>query len=114
MVRFVDKIHKLGGLISIDDFGSGYSNLQHIVSIHSDYIKIDGSIVRNCCKDQESENLVALISGWKNLSTREIQIVAEYVENEEIQKKLNRYGIDYSQGYLFSKPSPELETDFND
>lgn len=114
LVRFVDKIHKLGGLISIDDFGSGYSNLQHIVSIHSDYIKIDGSIVRNCCKDQESENLVALISGWKNLSTREIQIVAEYVENEEIQKKLNRYGIDYSQGYLFSKPSPGLETEIND
>lgn len=109
MVRFVDRIHKLGGLISIDDFGSGYSNLQHIASIHSDYIKIDGSIVRNCCKDQESENLVALISGWKNLSTREIQIVAEFVENEDIQKKLNRYGIDYSQGYLFSKPSPEIE-----
>ena len=109
LVRFVDSIHKLGGLISIDDFGSGYSNLQHIANIHYDYIKIDGSIVRNCCKDQESENLVALISGWKNLSIREIQIVAEFVENEEIQKKLNRYGIDYSQGYLFSKPSPSLE-----
>ena len=108
LVRFVDNIHKLGGLISIDDFGSGYSNLQHIASIHSDYIKIDGSIVRNCCKDQESENLVALISGWKSISTREVQIIAEYVENEDIQKKLNKYGIDFSQGYLFSKPSPGL------
>ncbi len=60
LIGFVDRIHKLGGLVSIDDFGSGYSNLQHLASIHSDYIKIDGSIVRNCCEDPESENLMSL------------------------------------------------------
>jgi len=108
LINFVDKIHELGGKISIDDFGSGYSNLQHIVSIQSDFIKIDGSIVRNCCTDRESENLIALIAGWKNLSTRNVKIVAEYVENDDIQKKLTIYNVDYSQGYLFSKPSPEL------
>ncbi|MCR5790611.1 MAG: EAL domain-containing protein [Lachnospiraceae bacterium] len=109
VVRFIDNIHKLGALISIDDFGSGYSNLQHVVNIHFDYIKIDGSIVRNCCENHASENLVALISGWKRLSTRDVKIVAEYVENEAIQNKLTEYDIDFSQGYLFSKPAPRID-----
>ncbi|MCR5847458.1 MAG: EAL domain-containing protein [Lachnospiraceae bacterium] len=109
LIAFVDRIHSLGGMISIDDFGSGYSNLQHLMSIHSDYIKIDGSIIRQCCESSESENLIALITGWKEISTRNIGIVAEYVENIDIQEKMAKFGIDYSQGYLFSKPSPELE-----
>ena len=108
MVRFVDNVHRLGGKISIDDFGSGYSNLQHIAKIHSDFIKIDGSIIRNCCNDPESERLVVMIASWKNLSTRSVDIVAEYVENREIQELLEKHGIDYSQGYLFSKPSPHI------
>ena len=109
LVRFVDKIHSLGGSISIDDFGSGYSNLQHIASIHSDFIKIDGSIIKNCYSNKESERLVALISGWKDLSTREVRIVAEFVENEEIQGIIKQHGIDFSQGYFFSKPSPDID-----
>ncbi len=108
LVSFVDKIHSLGGRISIDDFGSGYSNLQHILSIQADFLKLDGSIVRNCHVDRESENLVALMGAWRDLSSRKMSIVAEYVENKEIQKKLILYGIDYSQGYLFSKPSPQI------
>ena len=111
MITFVDKIHDLGAQISIDDFGSGFSNLQHIASIHSDYLKIDGSIIRHCCEDPEAENLIALMSGWKKLSTRKVRIIAEFVENQAIQDKLLTYGIDYSQGYLFSKPSPELDID---
>ena len=108
LVDFVDRIHELGGKISIDDFGSGYSNLQHIASIHSDFIKIDGSIVKRCCENPESERLIAMIVGWKKLSSRQVGIIAEFVENGEIQEKLLTYGIDFSQGYLFSKPSPEL------
>jgi EAL domain-containing protein (putative c-di-GMP-specific phosphodiesterase class I) len=109
LVAFVDKIHELGGQISIDDFGSGFSNLQHIASIHSDYLKIDGSIVRRCVDDEQSANLIALISDWKKISARKVQIIAEFVENAEIQELLMGFGIDYSQGYLFSKPSPDIE-----
>ena len=108
LFEFVRKIHELGGLISIDDFGSGFSNLQHIMSIHCDFIKIDGSIVRKCCESVESENLIALISGWKKLSNKQIRIVAEFVENQEIQDKLMKYSIDFSQGYLFAKPEPDI------
>ena len=109
LMLFVDRIHSLGGKISIDDFGSGFSNLQHIASIHSDYLKIDGSIVKRCCVDEKSANLIALISGWKRLSKGTFQIIAEFVDNEDIQKLLLDFNIDYSQGYLFSKPSPDIE-----
>lgn len=109
IISFVDKIHRLGAKISIDDFGSGYSNLQHLMSIHSDYIKIDGSIIKQCCESSESENLIALIAGLKNITTRDVRIVAEYVENDIIQSKMTRYNIDFSQGYLFSKPSPDID-----
>ena len=108
MVAFVDRIHEFGGKISIDDFGSGFSNLKHIASIHSDFLKIDGSIVKECCDDEEAEKLIALISYWKKMSIRKVSIVAEFVENEKIQDMMMKYGIDYSQGYLFSKPSEDL------
>ncbi|MBO4627388.1 MAG: EAL domain-containing protein [Lachnospiraceae bacterium] len=105
---FVDRIHQLGAKISIDDFGSGYSNLQHVIGIHSDYLKIDGSIIRKCCESREAENLISLIMGWKKMGMHKIRIVAEFVENEQIQNMLMRYGIDYSQGYYFSKPTPDI------
>ncbi len=108
LVAFVDRIHDLGGQISIDDFGSGYSNLQHIASIHSDYLKIDGSIVKRCCDDEQSAKLIALIASWKNLSKNKVSIIAEFVENENIQNMLMDLDIDFSQGYLFSKPSPDI------
>ena len=109
MIDFIDKIHELGGQIAIDDFGSGFSNLQHVISLQSDCIKIDGSIVKKCCENMGAENMIALISTWKNLTDSSIKIVAEYVENEDIQKKIRDYDIDYSQGYLFSKPSPDVK-----
>ena len=109
LVAFVDRIHSLGAQISIDDFGSGFSNLLHIANIHSDYIKIDGSIVKRCCEDQESQNLIAFVADWKRLSNKKFAIIAEFVENDSIQKVLLDFSIDYSQGYLFSKPEPELK-----
>jgi FOG: EAL domain len=108
LLRFVDRIHKLGGKISIDDFGSGYSNLLHVASIPANFLKIDGSIVKECCKNKASEGLVQMISTWNGISGRDTRIVAEYVESKAIQEKLLEYSIDYSQGYLFSKPVPEL------
>ena len=108
IIMFVDMIHSLGGKISIDDFGSGYSNLLHIANIHCDYLKIDGSIVKNCCNDEQSANLIALIAGWRELNDGKFRIIAEYVENSGIQDLLLKYRIDFSQGYLFSKPSPDL------
>ena len=109
LIGFVDKIHSLGAQISVDDFGSGFSNLLHIANIHSDYLKIDGSIVKRCCDDQESRNLIALVANWKELCSKKFGIIAEFVENDDIQKVILNFNIDYSQGFLFSTPEPDIK-----
>ena len=79
-----------------------------MLSIHTDYLKIDGSIVRKCCESSEAELLITLIMGFKKMSSQKIRVVAEFVENQAIQKTLLKHGIDYSQGYLFSRPTPDI------
>ena len=108
LVNFVDRIHSLGGMIAIDDFGSGFSNLQHLLEIQTDFLKIDGSIIKRCHENTEAERLVSLIASWRHLGSRKFKVIAEFVENEDIQKIMTKYHVDYSQGYLFSKPSPDI------
>ncbi len=108
IVTFVDNVHNLGGKIALDDFGSGFSNLQHVLGIQTDFLKIDGSIVKKVCENSESERLISLITSWKHLGSKKFKIIAEYVENEEIQNILAKYRVDYSQGYFFSSPSPDV------
>ncbi|MGN0808050.1 MAG: EAL domain-containing protein [Candidatus Coproplasma sp.] len=99
---FTDKIHELGAKIAVDDFGSGYSNLMHVLRIDLDYIKITGEIVRDVHTDPSCSDFVTMISSWAN--TRDKKVIAEYVENEPIQQVIKQNKVDYSQGYLFSKP----------
>lgn len=99
---FTDKIHSLGAKIAVDDFGSGYSNLMHVLRIDLDFIKITGEIVRDVNVDPSCSDFVNMISSWAN--TRDKKVIAEYVENENIQQVINDNKVDYSQGYLFSKP----------
>ncbi len=99
---FSDRIHGYGGKIALDDFGSGYSNLVHVIGIDFDFLKIDGEIIRKICFNQDCQDLLELVSMW--CMHHKKKVIAEYVENEEIQEKLQSYGVQYSQGYLFSKP----------
>jgi len=106
--NFVKEIKKMGCKIAIDDFGSGYSNFEHILKLseYIDYIKIDGSLIKNITKDETSFRVV------KNIKTFSddigLKTIAEFVENEEIQNKITSLGIHYSQGYYFGKPHNEL------
>ncbi|MGN0804682.1 MAG: EAL domain-containing protein [Candidatus Coproplasma sp.] len=99
---FTDRIHSLGAKIAIDDFGSGYSNLMHILKIDLDYIKITGEIIKDICNDKTCRDFVNMISTLANVYKR--KVIAEYVENESIQRRLKKYRVNYSQGYLFSRP----------
>ncbi len=100
--EFTNKIHSLGGKIAIDDFGAGYSNLLHVLKIDVDYLKITGEIVKEICKDESCQEFVSMISNWGN--TRGKPVIAEFVENKDIQDKILSYDVTYSQGFLFSKP----------
>lgn len=102
--EFADRIHEKKAKIAIDDFGSGFSNLMHIIRIDADFLKIDGEIIRSICDDEKCRQFVGIITSW--CSNQQKQVIAEFVENEKIQGIIEEMGIRYSQGYYFSKPSP--------
>lgn len=105
--KFIKDIETYGAKIAIDDFGSGYSNLVELVKIKPDYIKVDGEIIKDVHRNiQNCIVLETIVSLAKRLS---VQLVAEFVENIEIQNKMEEMGIDYSQGYYFSKPMPFMQ-----
>lgn len=105
--EFTEQIHELGGKIAIDDFGSGFSNMVHVFKIPSDYIKIDGEIIKNICTDIYALEFLGMISDWAKKHCKEI--IAEFVENQEIQDIIESHDIRYSQGYLYSKPTQLFE-----
>ncbi|QOG13171.1 EAL domain-containing protein [Arcobacter sp. FWKO B] len=108
--HFIKEVKALGCKVAIDDFGSGYSNFEHIIKMNVDYLKIDASLIKNIVKDENSYKVTKTIVDFaKSLN---LKTIAEYVESEEIFNITKDLGIDYSQGYYFSPPisSPELES----
>ncbi|QIR13873.1 EAL domain-containing protein [Shewanella aestuarii] len=104
--QFIKTVKPLGCKIAIDDFGSGYSNFVHLLSLDIDAIKIDGSLIRHLDSDPKAQLLVATVA--KFAQQMHIKTVAEFVENETVLGLLNQYNIDYAQGYLLGKPAPSI------
>ncbi|WP_333803931.1 EAL domain-containing protein [Sulfurospirillum sp.] len=100
--QFIKEVKACGVSIAIDDFGSGYSNFERLLDYEPDIIKIDGSLIKNIATDDYSISIVKTIVGFAN--EHGIKTVAEFVENETIFTILCDLGVDYSQGYYFSKP----------
>jgi len=100
---FVKNVKNLGAKIAIDDFGSGYSNYSHIVNLEPDYIKIDGSLIKQLPYDLYVQVIVSTIVDFSRKLG--IRTVAEYVYNEDVYTMVKSMGIDYSQGYYLGKPS---------
>jgi len=99
--RFVSTIKNYGAKISIDDFGTGYSNFSYLARIEPDYLKIDGSLIKNIENTKEFDVVKTMINFAKMYN---IKTIAEFVENEDIYILVKELGVDYSQGYYFSKP----------
>ena len=104
LIEFLAQVKNLGALIAIDDFGSGYSNLKLIAEVKPDFIKIDGTIIKNIERDTVMGTMVNSIV--KIADSIGAEVVAEFVENAQIQKIIEDNGIRYSQGYHYSKPLP--------
>ncbi len=101
--EFVERFRSIGVRIAIDDFGSGYANFSHIMELEPEYLKIDGSLIKDIQSDKKSLIMVkSIIQFAKELG---IKIVAEYIANEDIFKILYELGADEFQGFYFSKPS---------
>ncbi|HTV80457.1 MAG TPA: bifunctional diguanylate cyclase/phosphodiesterase [Steroidobacteraceae bacterium] len=107
LARASEMIRRLGSIgcqLALDDFGTGANSLSNLKTLQVARVKIDGSFVRDVLTDRRSQTTVrAIVELAKGYG---IDTVAEYVETLAIAEMLRKIGVDYAQGYAFSKPEP--------
>jgi len=106
LMDFIDEVYSLGAKIAIDDFGSGFANFEYMTKIRSDYMKIDGSLIKNIATDKNARLVVETIVIFAQKLGKET--IAEFVHSKEVYKVVKEIGIDYVQGFYFAEPSPML------
>lgn len=103
------ELKKLGYKLAIDDFGTEYSNFERILELDVDSLKIDAKYIKNIDRDNTSFEITrAIVFFARNAG---IPVVAEFVHSEAVQSVVESLGINYSQGYLFSEPSMDIQPD---
>lgn len=103
VISFLSSLKSQGVKIAIDDFGTGYSNFEYLAKLQADFIKIDGSLIKNIHKNAIHKAVVEIMVMFAQ--KMKMQTVAEFVASEEIYLTCKELGIDYFQGYHFSEPS---------
>ena len=101
---FVDDLRALGCRFSLDDFGSGMSSFAYLKHLPVDFLKIDGSFVKNLLSDKVDRTMVEAINKIGHVMGK--HIIAEYVETEALREVLGQMGVDYGQGYGIAMPKP--------
>jgi len=100
--EFIDRLHRLGCTIALDDFGAGLSSFAYLKNFKVDMLKIDGGFVRDITENRISESMVAAIT--QVAKVLELKTVAEYVECDKTREVLRSLGVDYAQGHVTGKP----------
>ncbi|PKO73824.1 MAG: diguanylate cyclase [Betaproteobacteria bacterium HGW-Betaproteobacteria-17] len=100
--RFMAELKKMGCQFALDDFGSGLSSFGYLKMLPVDYLKIDGSFVRNMVHDEHDHSIVVAIT--QIAKTLKIACVAEFIEDEATLLALKEIGVDYGQGYFLHRP----------
>lgn len=99
--NFIEKIRSYGCHIGVDDFGAGYSNFNMLEALNVDFVKIDGSLIKEIDALPKHALIVETISDF--CTKLGIKTVAEFVSSEEIYQKTKSLGIEYMQGWHFGK-----------
>jgi EAL domain-containing protein (putative c-di-GMP-specific phosphodiesterase class I) len=106
MRKFLTELRKKGFSFALDDFGSGYNSFHYLRELRFDFVKLDGTFVRNILNSKIDYALV------KNLSCLcqdlGILMVAEFIESKEIMEAIQSMGIDYAQGYHLGMPRAKM------
>jgi diguanylate cyclase (GGDEF)-like protein/PAS domain S-box-containing protein len=100
--RFIHALKELGCRFALDDFGTGLSSFGYLKHFPVDYLKIDGSFVKEILHDPIDREMVRSINEIGHLTGK--RTIAEFAENQEIITMLRGMGIDYAQGYGVSEP----------
>jgi diguanylate cyclase (GGDEF)-like protein len=104
--RFMREFQQLGCRFALDDFGTGMSSFAYLKRLPVDYLKIDGSFVKDILDDRSDRAMVEMIA--RMAATLGKQTIAEFVESEEILRALDDIGVDYAQGFAIERPRPLL------
>jgi diguanylate cyclase (GGDEF)-like protein len=105
--KFLTDMKEMGCKIAIDDFGSGYSNFEYILKLNVDYIKIDGTLIKNLDTDKNAKIVVETIVDFaKKLN---ILTIAEFVHSASIHKEVINLDVTRSQGFYLSEPKKEIK-----
>lgn len=107
-VFFMSALRKFGCSFALDDFGAGLSSFGYLKVLPVDYLKIDGSFVREITTDRISRSMVEAISQIGK--TMGLAIIAEFVGDDATQDILRTIGVDYAQGFGVGKPAPLDDT----
>lgn len=102
LTQSLKKFRQLGVKIAIDDFGSSYANFSHILEINPEYVKIDGTLIKNIDIDPRSYILTKAITAFCH--ELGIKVIAEYVHSEDVYNILKKLEVDQFQGFYFSEP----------
>jgi diguanylate cyclase (GGDEF)-like protein/PAS domain S-box-containing protein len=100
--RFIRSLKELGCRFALDDFGSGLSSFAYLKSLPVDFLKIDGSFVKDMATDRMDRAIVEAINQVGHVLG--IRTIAEFVENDAIIAELQKIGVDYAQGYGVGRP----------
>ncbi|MFI4878457.1 MAG: EAL domain-containing protein [Steroidobacterales bacterium] len=104
--RFVGVLHGMGCEFALDDFGSGVGSFSNLKNLPLDYLKIDGSFMRNLERDTVNQAMVTAMI--KLARTLNFKVIAEQVEDSAAEDAARKMGVDYLQGYAIGRPQPLL------
>lgn len=99
---FIEQSREEGFKFALDDFGSGMSSFSYLKTLPVDYLKVDGSFVRNMLEDPIDMGIVDACNRIGHAAG--LKTIAEFVETEDVKKKLAEIGLDYAQGYGIARP----------
>lgn len=102
--HFLKTLQELGCQFALDDFGTGVSSLAYLKDLSINYLKIDGSFVRDSINNTRSESMIKAIAQLAKVMCMET--IAEYVETDLLRARMADLGVDYGQGFAMGKAQP--------